>query len=282
MKKMFSLDIARKFQQDAAQIAKDFHFDLFGGKFDNKPVSVKTAKPIKVKAKVEIEPTGRAALAPAALETERFKQALVGPKKTLEMPFEIRMKLEGFEEIRKQKEEFDKRVTSIFESGAEGLAESFGKGFADMLSGGGLGAMFKNIAATLGDFISQLGSLLIKEAIAVKAFKDAFKVLLANPIAAVAAGIGLVALGQIIKNVALPKPKGFADGGLVSGPTLGLVGEGRGTNRANPEVIAPLDKLKKFIGGGQTFPAYLPVHEVSGDTLRMWYKRANNSGRMFG
>ena len=43
----------------------------------------------------------------------------------------------------------------------------------------------------------------------------------------------------------------FADGGIVSGPTLGLMGEYPGS-RSNPEVIAPLDKLKGMIGqGGQ-------------------------------
>ena len=43
---------------------------------------------------------------------------------------------------------------------------------------------------------------------------------------------------------------GFAEGGLVTGPTVGLIGEGIGTTASNPEVIAPLDKLKNFIGGG--------------------------------
>jgi hypothetical protein len=40
---------------------------------------------------------------------------------------------------------------------------------------------------------------------------------------------------------------GFAKGGIVSSPTLGLVGEYPGA-RSNPEVIAPLDKLKTMIG----------------------------------
>lgn len=39
----------------------------------------------------------------------------------------------------------------------------------------------------------------------------------------------------------------FAKGGIVSGPTLGLMGEYPGA-RSNPEVIAPLDKLKSLIG----------------------------------
>ena len=47
----------------------------------------------------------------------------------------------------------------------------------------------------------------------------------------------------------LPK---FANGGIVSSPTLGVMGEYSGA-RSNPEVIAPLDKLKGMIAqtGGQ-------------------------------
>jgi hypothetical protein len=43
---------------------------------------------------------------------------------------------------------------------------------------------------------------------------------------------------------------GLASGGLVTGPTMALVGEGTGTTASNPEVVAPLDKLKSMIGGG--------------------------------
>jgi TP901 family phage tail tape measure protein len=39
----------------------------------------------------------------------------------------------------------------------------------------------------------------------------------------------------------------FANGGIVSSPTLGLVGEYAGA-RSNPEVIAPLDRLKSILG----------------------------------
>ena len=51
-------------------------------------------------------------------------------------------------------------------------------------------------------------------------------------------------------NLAKTKLLGLANGGLATGPTLALVGEGSGTSMANPEVIAPLDKLKSYIGGG--------------------------------
>ncbi len=38
----------------------------------------------------------------------------------------------------------------------------------------------------------------------------------------------------------------FANGGIVSGPTLGLIGEYAGASH-NPEVVAPLDKLRNMI-----------------------------------
>ena len=43
---------------------------------------------------------------------------------------------------------------------------------------------------------------------------------------------------------------GLQSGGLVTGPTMALVGEGAGTTASNPEVVAPLDKLKGMINGG--------------------------------
>lgn len=63
------------------------------------------------------------------------------------------------------------------------------------------------------------------------------------PLAILTAALGAMQIGMI---AAAPIP--FADGGLVTGPTMGLVGEGSGTTHSNPEVIAPLDKLKSMIG----------------------------------
>lgn len=55
---------------------------------------------------------------------------------------------------------------------------------------------------------------------------------------AASAAVGVIsALSSVCK---------FADGGLVSGPTLGLIGEYPGAS-SNPEVIAPLDKLRSMI-----------------------------------
>ena len=68
--------------------------------------------------------------------------------------------------------------------------------------------------------------------------------------AVLAAGAGSI-VGSLFNKMIPP----FADGGLVSGATLGIVGEGPGTSAINPEVIAPLDKLQGMLadsGGGRT------------------------------
>jgi len=90
----------------------------------------------------------------------------------------------------------------------------------------------------------------------------------ANPPLAILVG----ALGAMQVGMIASQPIPFADGGLVTGPTMGLVGEGRGTTRSNPEVIAPLDKLKGIIGGGTQEVIVRGV--ISGDDLLLVHDRA--------
>jgi len=68
-------------------------------------------------------------------------------------------------------------------------------------------------------------------------------VFLIPALAGAAAGLARTAFNSLIPQ--------FAEGGLVTGPTTALVGEGVGTSMANPEVIAPLDRLKSLISGGE-------------------------------
>ena len=90
----------------------------------------------------------------------------------------------------------------------------------------------------------------------------------ANPALAILVG----ALGAMQVGMIASQPIPFADGGLVTGPTMGLVGEGRGTTRSNPEVIAPLDKLKGMINGGSQEVIVRGV--ISGDDLLLVHDRA--------
>lgn len=70
----------------------------------------------------------------------------------------------------------------------------------------------------------------------------------------------------------------FAKGGIVSGPTLGLMGEYPGA-RNNPEVIAPLDKLKSMIGdqGGSSQVQVSGQFALKGQDLVVALQRADRN-----
>tara|TARA_R100000541_G_scaffold27601_2_gene36883 strand:- start:2306 stop:4627 length:2322 start_codon:yes stop_codon:yes gene_type:complete len=95
------------------------------------------------------------------------------------------------------------------------------------------------------------------------------------PLAILVGAMGAMQVGMIAS-----QPIPFADGGLVTGPTMGLVGEGRGTTRSNPEVIAPLDKLKGMIGGGAQEVIVRGV--ISGDDLLLVHDRATRREQRIG
>ena len=63
-------------------------------------------------------------------------------------------------------------------------------------------------------------------------------------------GAAAFSLANLKANLASIMGVQLAEGGLATGPTAALVGEGAGTSVSNPEVIAPLDKLKQYMGGG--------------------------------
>lgn len=74
-------------------------------------------------------------------------------------------------------------------------------------------------------------------------------------------GFGAAGLAQLGATISAVKGMAkFADGGIVSGPTVGLIGEYAGASN-NPEVVAPLDKLR-----GMLNPVGEPV--IIGGTLR--------------
>ena len=96
-------------------------------------------------------------------------------------------------------------------------------------------------------------------------------------------GIGAIAaapmmsalVGAQIAMIASAPIPAFAQGGLVTGATMGLVGEGRGTTMSNPEVIAPLDKLKSMLGDSGGGGTVIPDVRITGDDLLIVFDRAN-------
>lgn len=80
----------------------------------------------------------------------------------------------------------------------------------------------------------------------------------AGPVAAVAAITSVLAAFA-----SLPK---FAAGGIAYGPTVGMFGEYAGAAH-NPEVVAPLDKLRSLIGEGPGMSGHVEF-EIDGRKLR--------------
>lgn len=91
---------------------------------------------------------------------------------------------------------------------------------------------------------------------------------------------GAKGFGSIFKSLV-----GFASGGIVSGPVLAMVGEGPGTSRSNPEVIAPLDQLKGMLQGmagrGQMQPIVLHTR-IKGNDLELVSNRTGRKNRRAG
>jgi tape measure domain-containing protein len=131
--------------------------------------------------------------------------------------------------------------TNILNGALNDLAVGFGEQLGNALTGAGFGV--KNLLVPLAEAIISFGKMAIQAGITALAIKKALT--LAQAPLAIAAGIALVAIGTAIKNgIATPK---LAEGGLATGPTMALVGDNRNA-RVDPEVIAPLSKLKSMMG----------------------------------
>jgi hypothetical protein len=157
------------------------------------------------------------------------------------------------------------------------VAVMFGEALGGVISGQGniLANLGDSVIMALGAFMSQVGKMLIAYAISIEKLKTAF----ASPAEALAAGVVLVALGAAVRNTmkAGPNVPAFAEGGIVSGPTLGLMGEYPGA-RSNPEVIAPLDKLKTLMKPEQS-SGYIAQTHVSGRDLAIVLERYNKDSK---
>lgn len=122
----------------------------------------------------------------------------------------------------------------------------------DTIVENGLGDVFEKIAENVGNFknpfagvleiigqgLVQIGKAVILSSALLSKIKIALNAVLSGTGAGkgIAVGIGLIALGTLLKR--LPK---FAEGGIATKATAGIFGE------AGPEAILPLDRLKDFI-----------------------------------
>jgi hypothetical protein len=142
----------------------------------------------------------------------------------------------------------------VFQSIGNSIVNSFG--LAKTGLEGFIGAM-ANVLVQMGA-MAIAESIFGKKKVATKyAESQANAVTIGTNAAAAAGPAGLVALAPFIAAAmgvvqgAFTGISAFAKGGIVSGPTMGLMGEYMGA-KSNPEVIAPLSKLQNMMdfGGG--------------------------------
>ena len=96
-----------------------------------------------------------------------------------------------------------------------------------------------------------------------------------NPAVAIAGGIALIALASGIKTTLSKKADGMggipmlAEGGIATGPTLAMIGEGRG-----PEAVIPLDKLEGMLSGGFGGQNVVVTGRIQGSDILISSERA--------
>jgi hypothetical protein len=169
-------------------------------------------------------------------------------------------------------------VNQAFNNLTAGGLEAFGELLGDIMSGqvNSFQDFGKKLLGAVAAFMKSFGQALIATATASKAFKE---LLIKNPVLAAAAGVALIAGSAVITNMLKtgPQPTAFAEGGIVSGPTLGLVGEYPGAS-SNPEVIAPLDKLKGMLNTNEQ-SGFVASTTIQGRDLAIVLERYNKDSR---
>lgn len=129
----------------------------------------------------------------------------------------------------------------------------------------------KDFTTVLGDGLIKIGEQMVLASTLMQGLKAALGGLFSNPVGGIVEGIAAIALGEVVKNVGA---HAFAEGGIVTGPTYGLVGE------AGPEVIFPLDRLNRFVknntqgAGAQTVRV---IGQLSGHTINLAAARASKN-----
>ncbi len=162
----------------------------------------------------------------------------IEPKKIKQISVEFKHLAENFKLASVEAQDFSNIITSTQEMAAN-MKSAF------MSFGNTIQGVFAQALQSSDGFFKAI----------VDGAKQAFKALVSQLIAMIAMKAVLSAIGFGSLDLAaeagasgLLKMIGLADGGLATGPTVAMVGEGRGTTMSNPEVIAPLDKLKSMIG----------------------------------
>jgi tape measure domain-containing protein len=174
--------------------------------------------------------------------------------------------LNDFENVANVVEEKTEQMNNSINS----FERQFSQGFANAIVDG------ENFVDNMKNLAKQLLQTLLSEAIA-NAITNASSA--KNPANQLSAGLSIpafiaAAVGSVKK--AFGGVPALAAGGLAFGETMSIVGDNRNA-AIDPEVIAPLSKLKDYIGGGSTNV----YGRISGDDILISNARASRDRNRF-
>nr|DAV78506.1 MAG TPA: tail tape measure [Caudoviricetes sp.] len=171
-----------------------------------------------------------------------------------------------------------------FRKGTGAVADAFGN--IGRAIGGAAGQWLQygaNIISAIGQAIPQIAAMIAimttktattqidTQANVANAGSEVLKAHAGIPFVGIALGVAGVA-AIVAAMASIPK---FADGAIAYGPTVGLFGEYAGASN-NPEVVAPLNKLKSLIEpAGNAGMGGKVVFKIEGRTLRGVLEREN-------
>lgn len=138
------------------------------------------------------------------VKMKQDKQSAVPVLNTTADPSSILSQLdEAFAITREKTQAQIDEMNGMIEAGVEGMVSSFAQGLGQLMTGDiGLDGFLKGLLSQFGQFMVQMGEMLIAYGIAMDAFKKAFS----NPFIAIAAGAALVAIGSAIASMASSGP----------------------------------------------------------------------------
>lgn len=201
--------------------------------------------------------------------------------KPIKLPVEVTTNkiaeaIKNAEEILKEKmmnfqDLFKGTLANIKTEMLSGLGEAIGNVLGGKLEVKGI---FDSLFTSIGSQIQNLGKFLIKSGIEIKLAKDAFKKLLANPVASIAVGVGLVALGALIKSQVGNQVPGFAKGVQNFRGGMALVGE-RGPELVNLPTGSDVIPNHKIGNISQADNVIFAETIIKGQDLRVVLKRAD-------
>lgn len=206
-----NLSIAKKFQDDAAKIAKGFGFNFFG---DTKQDKTKKAPETFNTPQV----TGlQSQLLPAGLTLPPVNSEIFGQSIKNLAP----MMSEAMAEFETMWANFGIDLSSIIETSTEDALIGFGESIGNALAMGT--NVFKeagaSLIASIGNMISSVGKELVKMGVLAQAYAAVVKWMksaFANPYALAAAGVALIAIGAAVSSSAKKVGNGGSGGGMSS------------------------------------------------------------------